>query len=319
MATVTVVIPTWNARKELGSCLDALMAQTRPAEEILIVDGASTDGTAEFVVAHYPTITVVRQPKNLGPPGGVNEGIRLAQGDYIATLDSDAYPSQRWIEAMLQALEKKISYGFAASRILRADGSGRIDCAGQGFDIRLGAVMLGCGEPDGPAFDAWREVFGVSHAAAMYRRETLERVGEFDESLFSHSEEIDFAFRARLLGIRCLYVPNAVAYHWGNATTGKIPAARTRFIYRNCLTVYLKDMPWPLMREVWPRTIRLMLGMLHHAPHHGAAIKGVLEAFWRLPDTMRKRRQIQRGRTVGLEELRSAMIMKKSPIAAKEM
>lgn len=319
MPRVTVVIPTWNARKELGPCLDALLAQTRPAEQILVVDAASTDGTAGFVEANYPTVRVVRQAKNLGPPGGVNEGIRLAEGEYIATLDSDTCLTPKWIEAMVAALEANRSYGFAASRILRADGSGRIDCAGQGFDIRLGAVMLGCGEPDGPAFDSPREVFGVSHAAAMYTRETLEKVGEFDESLFMYSEEIDFAFRARMQGFRCVYVPDAVAYHGGTVARGSIPPQRVRYIYRNCLTVYLKDMPWPLMRQIWPRTLRLMLGMLHHAPHRGAAMKGVLEAFWRLPDTLRRRRKIQRSRTVGLDELRAAMIAKRFALAGAGM
>ncbi len=315
---MTVVIPTWNAREELGPCLDGLLGQTRPADQILVVDGASTDGTAEFVEANYPTVTVARQAENLGPAAGMNAGIRLAKGDYIATLDSDAFLTPRWIEAMMAALEADRSYCFAASRILRADGSGRIDCAGQGFDIRLGAVMLGCGELDGPAFDSPREVFGVSHAAAMYTRRILERVGGVDESLFAYSEEIDFAFRARMQGFRCIYVPSAVAYHWGSATGASLSARRVRLIYRNCLTVYLKDMPSPLMRQVWPRTVRLMIGMLHHAPHRKAAMRGVLEAFWRLPDTMRKRRQIQRVRTVGLEGLRSAMIVKRPALAGTE-
>ena len=122
-----------------------------------------------------------------------------------------------------------------------------------------------------------------------------------------YSDDVDLGFRARLRGYRCLYVPDAVVYHERSGTIGRASSDQVRLIYRNALTVYLKNMPAPLMRQTGLHTLRLLLGMLHHAPHHGAALQGTLEALWRLPGTMRKRRQVQHTRTTSLEQLRAVM------------
>jgi GT2 family glycosyltransferase len=123
-----------------------------------------------------------------------------------------------------------------------------------------------------------------------------------------YCDDVDLGFRARLRGYRCLYVPDAVVYHERGTSFGRNSPRMVRFMYRNGLTVYLKNMPWPVIRSVWPRLLRTWAGSLRHAPHHGAALRGVLEALWRLPDTLRKRREIQRTMTVSTERLRAAMI-----------
>lgn len=307
MSTVSVIIPTWNGCERLSRCLESLHKQTRLSDQTIVVDNASTDGTAKFIQDHYPWIHLVSLPKNQGTAGGTNAGVRVATGDHIVILNNDAYPTPTWLEALLHAQDQYQEYAFAASCLLLADGSNRIDTAGQGLDPRLGGVMIGHGEPYGPTFDRFREVFCADHAAAIYRREVFETVGELDESLFMYSDDVDLGFRARLCGYRCLYVPDALVYHERSGTIGNNSPTQVRFIYRNMLTVYLKNMPWPLMRETGLQTLRLLAGMLHHAPHHGAALLGVLEALWRLPNTLRKRQRIQRTRAVAIEQLHAAM------------
>jgi GT2 family glycosyltransferase len=171
--------------------------------------------------------------------------------------------------------------------------------------------MLDHGEIYDPNYNTFREVFCADHAAAIYRREVFEKIGKLDESLFMYSDDVDLGFRARLCGYRCLYVPDAIVYHERGGTIGRNSPTQVRLIYRNMLTVYLKNMPWPLMRNSILQTVRLLIGMLHHAPHHGAALWGVLEALWRLPNTLRKRQQIQRTRTVTIEQLHIAMTMRR--------
>lgn len=307
MPTVSVIIPAWNAQERLACCLTALSAQTRLPDQTMVVDNGSTDGTEGFIRTHHPDVNLVSLPENRGWPGAVNAGLRLATGDYIATLDSDAYPTPTWLEALLQAMEKQNVFAFAASRLLLADGSGRIDSAGDGFDLRTGAVMIGHGQPDGPFFNRPREVFSATGAASLFNRKMIDAIGGLDESLFIYSSDIDLGFRARLQGYRCLYVPGAIAYHERSATLGRNSTRQTRFVYRNAITVYLKDMPGPLLRAHWRGSLRLLAGMLHHTPHHGAALWGMGEALWRLPDTLRKRRQVQRTRTVSLERLEAVM------------
>lgn len=307
MPAVSVIIPTWNARDRLARCLQALDAQTNPAEQTLVVDNGSTDGTGQLVRIQYPWVHLVLLPENRGTAGGWNAGLRVATGAYIALLNNDAYPQPTWLEALVEALETRPDFAFAASRLLLADGSGRIDSVGDGFDPYFGGVMLGHGQLDGPAFDQPQEVFSATGAACLYRREVIEAVGGLDESLFMYSDDVDLGFRARLRGYRCLYVPDAVAYHERGASAGRNSPAQVRWIYRNGLTVYLKNMPWPLIRSAWPRVLRVWAGAVRHAPRRGAALRGVLEALWRLPVTLRKRRHIQRNRVVSVEQLSTVM------------
>lgn len=308
MSIVSVIIPTWNARERLVRCLEALCDQTRSPDQVIVVDNNSTDGTGEMIRNNYSWINLVSLSENRGTAGGWNAGLRVATGSYIVLLNNDTYPKPSWLGTLTGALESQSSFAFAVGHLLLADGSGRIDSAGDGFDPRFGGVMLGHGHLNGLTIHRMCEVFSATGAAAIYRREIFETVGEFDESLFMYSDDIDMGFRARLRGFRCIYVPDAVAYHEGSATLGRNSPTQVRLIYRNGLTVYLKNMPWPLIRPIWPGVLRAWLGALRHAPYPGAALRGVLEALWRLPDTLHKRRQIQRTRTVSLKQLRSAMI-----------
>ena len=150
-------------------------------------------------------------------------------------------------------------------------------------------------------------MFSATGAASIYRREVFEATGGVDESLFFYSNDVDLGFRARLLGFRCLYVPDAIAHHDRSATLGRDSPAQLRLVYRNGLTVYLKNMPWPLLRPIWPRVLRTWAAMVRHAPHRGMALRGVLEALVRLPTTLMQRRRIQRARTVDLNQLRTVM------------
>ena len=185
------------------------------------------------------------------------------------------------------------AYTFAASRLLQANDPSRLDSAGDGYDVLMGGIMLGHGQKDGEAWSRPREVFSATGGAAIYHRAIFNAVGGFDESLFMYSDDIDLAFRARLWGFRCLYVPSAIAQHEGGGTIGRLSARQIRLIYRNRITVHLKNMPGALLRTTWPRLFRAWLGAIRHAPHIAAASQGTIEAIRRLPTTLRQRRLIQ--------------------------
>src|SRR6478736_1825419 len=102
---VTVVVVTWQGRDLLGPCLTSLKAQTR-AHRLLVVDNASTDGTAEFLASEFPEATVVRNPANLGFAGGVAAGLDRVETPYAALLNNDAEADPGWLEALVGALEK---------------------------------------------------------------------------------------------------------------------------------------------------------------------------------------------------------------------
>src|SRR5437868_1367968 len=115
---VSVIVPNWNGRRFLPTCLQALQRQSLASHEVLLVDNASTDGSPEFVRNAFPDTRIERLPANLGFATAVNAGIRAARGEYLALLNNDTEADPAWLEALVEALEREREIGFAASKMV---------------------------------------------------------------------------------------------------------------------------------------------------------------------------------------------------------
>jgi GT2 family glycosyltransferase len=237
-----VVIPTWNGAHLLGPCLDALAAQTLPPARILVVDNGSTDGS-QALVESRDGVEWIPLGDNRGFAAAANAGIAASTAPLVALLNNDAVPEPGWLEALVRGLDDQ-RVSFAASRMLFADRD-EINAAGDSFDARgRGGYNRGIGQPDGPAFDEPRLVFGACAGAALYRRSLFDDVGVFDERFFLSWEDVDLDLRATLAGHRCLYVPDAVVRHRQGASSGPERLALER---RNKAWLALKGLPLPLL------------------------------------------------------------------------
>src|SRR5262249_24744515 len=105
MELVSVVVVNFNGRQRLPGCLESLRRQTYPLVEIVVVDNGSTDGSTAYVAETFPEAHVVALPRNVGFASGCNEGIAVARGEYIGTLNNDARAEPRWIEELVRAAE----------------------------------------------------------------------------------------------------------------------------------------------------------------------------------------------------------------------
>ncbi len=215
---LSVGLVTWNSAAHLPGCLRALSQQTYPNVELIVVDNASADESAAQASALWPTARLIRNPVNRGYCGGHNQAIRAALGAYYLPLNPDVVMGPDYLAALADALEARPGCGSAAGKLLQAAGPrARLDSTGLYLDRRRRQYLRGFAEPDEGQYDADGEVFGVDGAAPLYRRAMLEasRVDDeyFDESFFAHKEDVDLAWRARLLGWGCWYTPDAVAVH----------------------------------------------------------------------------------------------------------
>jgi GT2 family glycosyltransferase len=236
-----VVIPNWNGAALLERCLDALSRQTLPPARVIVVDNGSGDGSEEVARRHGALWVPLGQ--NRGFPAAANAGIAAGEAPLVALLNNDAVPEPGWLQALVRALDADSSLSFAASRMLFP--SGAVNAAGDGFDLRgRGGYNRGLGDPDGPAFDEPRLVFGACAGAALYRRSLFDDVGLFDERFFLSWEDVDLDLRAVLAGHRCLYVPDAVVVHDQGASSGP---ERLRLERRNKAWLALKGLPLPLL------------------------------------------------------------------------
>ena len=179
------------------------------------------------------------------------------------------------------------------SRQLAAESTGTLDGTGDLYAVS----GLGWRRDHGVAAEAHRlepdEVFGPCAAAALYRRSALEEAGGLDESFFCYFEDVDLAFRLRLLGHRCLYVPDAVVHHVGSALTGRQSDFSVYHGHRNLVWTWLKNMPAPLLALYWPWHLALTLTSLVHVGRRGQAgvlLKAKWDALQALPRVLRQRR-----------------------------
>ena len=253
---VTVVIPSWNGLAHLPECLAALERQTLRDFEVVIVDNASTDNGVEWVRAHHADVRIDLLPSNRGFAAAVNRGILVARGQFVALLNNDAVPEPRWLEALVDALERRREYSFAASLLVFYADPGRVNAAGDTYDIlRLVGRNRGFGRPS-HGYREVKRVLGACAGAALYRRTLFAEVGPFDEDFFLMSEDTDFNLRCLVAGKRCLYVPEARVRHKFRASIDAQPEwPMMRLAYRNEAMVAAKDLPAPilvLLPILWP-------------------------------------------------------------------
>ena len=217
---VSVIVLSWNSRGFLDECLRSVLAQTHRQVELIVVDNASTDGSADFVSKGFPSARLVRNERNLGFCAGNNVGLKIAQGACVLFLNADAVLEPTFLQEALAAFADP-TVGMVAGKVLRFDRS-TLDTTGQIMTRSRRVKERGYGEADRGQYDDPGEVFSVCGAVALYRSTTIEAVcldGEFfDEDFFAFGEDFDTGWRARRLGWRCAYVPAALAAHYRGGT-----------------------------------------------------------------------------------------------------
>jgi GT2 family glycosyltransferase len=306
----SVIIPSWNGARFLPACLDALRVQTLPDIEVLLVDNGSTDDTAA-VVARYPAVRVLRLTTNRGFAAAVNAGIRAARGEVIALLNNDTAADAGWLAALVAALAAAPEAGMATSKVLLFDRRDVLHTTGDTLDLAGSPGNRGVWEVDRGQWDAQRDVFGASGAAAAYRRALLEDVGLFEESFGSYLEDVDLAWRARLAGWGCVYVPEAVVYHHLSATGGG--AVASYLVARNRTWLIARNYPTRLLLKHGRRVLGAQLGALRAAlgswrgAEARATLRGLLVGWLTWPRMLPARRRIQARRTLSDRQLERLM------------
>lgn len=326
---VSINLVTWNGKKYLPYCLDAIAKQTFRDFSLFILDNGSTDGTVEYLKNSLLPVTNCRlefNEENVGFAGGHNQALRATASDYVLMLNQDIILEPNFLEAIVKFFEAHQEVGAVTGKLLRWDfpnnqKTDKIDSAGIKIFKNHRATEIGAGETDGEKWNAAGEVFGVSGAAPVYRRAALVEAaidGEhFDEDFFSYKEDLDLAYRLRLLGWRAWFLPEARGYHDRTArgNGGKdVDAARGRknksaFVnyhsYKNHLFFLWKNVPAGVWfryghRIGWYEFKKLIYLLVLE----GRTLGGLGEFFKKLPNMRKKRKWIMAHRKIGMEEIK---------------
>ncbi|MGH9648147.1 MAG: glycosyltransferase family 2 protein [Bryobacteraceae bacterium] len=261
---VAAVVPHWNRRDLLQTLLANLAEQTRPFDEIIVVDNGSTDDSA--ALAERAGAKVVRLDRNLGFAVAVNRGMETAQAHWIAILNNDVTLAPDWLATLLVAAENENAW-FATGKTLIATDHNRIDGTFDAISLGACACRCGSGKPDGPFWNQPRRIRMAPMTAALFQRGLFEEIGSLDEGFESYLEDVDFGIRCAIHERWGVYVPTAIAYHQGSSTWGQWNKYSVRLIARNQLLLTAKHFGglsrWPIVAG------QLLWGMV--ALCHGCA------------------------------------------------
>jgi GT2 family glycosyltransferase len=239
---VSLIILNYNGGNVIIRCIESLIHQDFPEDlyEIIVVDNASQDGSADLIENMFHSVKVVRSASNRGYAGGANFGASYSQGDALVFLNNDVQLSADWLTNMVTVLQNegsvlvgsKIFFEHRPDRLNHA--GGLISCLGTGFDIGLGM-------PDRTP-NKIVPVGYVSGAALMIPRQLFTELGGFDESYFLYCEDVDLCWRAWLRGYKVLLQPAATLFHgFQSSKSGSGYTLRFLHWHKNALVNIFKN------------------------------------------------------------------------------
>ncbi|MFZ5364068.1 MAG: glycosyltransferase family 2 protein [Patescibacteria group bacterium] len=326
---ISINLVTWNGKKYLPHCLDSIAKQTFRDFSLFILDNGSTDGTVEYLKSSLLPISNCRlkfNEKNVGFAAGHNQALQNTESEYVFILNQDIILEPNFLEEIVKFLDERKEVAALTGKLLYWDFANNqktdlIDSAGIKIFKNHRAIELGAGEMDLEEWSVPREVFGVSGAAAVYRRSALDEVaisGEvFDEDFFSYKEDIDLAYRLHLAGFKAWFLPIARGYHDRTArSTAKTDNAAIKgrknksvFVnyhsYKNHLFFLLKNVPWGVWwrwgyRIKWYEFKKFIYLLIFETKTLGS----LGEFFKKFPKIWKKRRWIQKNRKAEIAEIK---------------
>lgn len=271
---ISAVVISYNSEKFLEENLDSLTAQTVKFSQIIVVDNNSQDNSLK-IIKSYPGVQAIALDYNSGYAAGANLGIKKCSSDLVLVANADIILDEKLNEKVIEKFKADDELALLSPLILRFDRK-TVDSAGQSCSRALYPVEIGFNKPAAEVPLKERNVFSVCGAATVFRREALEKLqiaGEYyDEDFFIFWEDFDIGWRAALFGLKTLFFPDALVYHYRSGTLKKnflsrfsLALARNSFIkyhlvknryltliknfrfkknYRTIPFVFLKDIPW---------------------------------------------------------------------------
>lgn len=241
---VSVVIPNYNGKKYLETCMKSLMKQSLKPEEIIIVDNASKDGSIEYIKEEFKEkVTLICLDENYGFSKAVNEGIKKSTSEFVALLNNDTELDEKWLEELYKCIQKDEKIFSCCSKMLRFVERDIIDDAGDEYTLLGWGNKIGDGKASSD-YEEDKEVFSSCAGAAIYRSSILDEIGLFDENFFAYLEDMDISYRARVYGYKNYYASKAKVYHIGSATSGsRHNSFKVKLAARNNIYLIHKNMP----------------------------------------------------------------------------
>jgi len=206
---LTIVIVSYGSRPDLEGCLPSIYRQSYRPAAIIVVDNAPGDGTAEYLAAEHPDVSVVANVVNRGYAGGNNVGVAAARSDWVLLLNPDTVLQDGVLEELMRAAREHPD-ALITPKLLNPDGT--INACGLEMHV-TGITSCRAYREPGDSVRGTQPVPVASGAALLVRKAVFDDIGGFDESYFMYMEDLDLSLRARILGYEIVCAADAVITH----------------------------------------------------------------------------------------------------------
>jgi N-acetylglucosaminyl-diphospho-decaprenol L-rhamnosyltransferase len=254
---LAVVVVSFEARQTLLAGLDALRAHASPPVDLVVVDNASTDGSADAVRARHPEALVIANAENVGFARACNQGWRASRAPHVLFLNPDTEVAPGAVETLVGLLETRPAVGAAGPRTRGSDGTIQVSTGPDltpVAELRQRRLVLGVARRDSRSLAQAEAVHALEHEPAwvsgsclVARRTALEEVGGFDERFFLYEEDADLCRRLREARWRVVFTPAAEVTHHLGRSMSKAPR-RARVEYHRSHLLYYRKHNGPLSR-----------------------------------------------------------------------
>ena len=264
---VAIVILNWNGRDFLQQFLPSVLESTYPNKKIIVADNASTDDSVKMLQQQFPTVEILINETNEGFAKGYNTALKKVESDYFVLLNSDVEVSPGWINPVITLMESDPAIAVCQPKILSYHQKNNFEYAGAcggwidhlGYPFARGRVFEDC-ETDHGQYNNVVQCFWASGAAMFVKAPVFKALNGLDEFFFAHQEEIDFCWRAQLIGYKIYVQPASVVYHVGGGTLPRGNSKKTYLNYRNNMIMLYKNTA--LAAKIWLIPYRMLLNML---------------------------------------------------------
>jgi GT2 family glycosyltransferase len=307
---IAVVVVNWNSGHYLSQCLQNLKNQTLPPDRVLVVDNASTDSSMEGLKQKFSEWEFIFLEKNTGFAFANNLAVnQVADCDWIAFLNPDAFARSDWLEKMRQAVDDFPDVKLFGSH-MRGYDSNLIDGTGDIYHVSGVAWRRDHGKQSSDVNRESGEIFSPCAAASLIFREAFLEIGGFDEHFFCYNEDVDLSFRLRLKGYRCIYIADAVVEHVGSGTTSRYSDFAVYHGQRNLVWSYVRNMPGRWFWFYLPQQFLFSLAALiwfSLKGKSGPVFKAKWDALKGIPRVWKLRGETQKTKTVAGKKVVDAM------------
>ncbi len=307
---VSVVITNYNGGIHLKECLNSLKEINYSNYEIILLDNASADNSIELALKICPEIRIVSLDKNYGFAEGTNKGAYEAKGEFIVFLNNDTRVHEDWLKELVNAVKIYGEENIYSSKVLFYNPPYKINTIG-GIITPMGSGLdINFAKPDLEKYNNVRFVGSPSGCSMLLKKSLFEKMGGFDKDYFAYLEDVDFGWRCWLNGHKTYYIPTSIVYHKYGATGGQRDSPfRVFHVQKNKLSNILKNFSGGnivsgLIISAGFDIVRI-LGFALKGDFElvSAVFKGNYHFMKNIPETLKKRKYIQKNRQISDSEM----------------